>query len=155
MKNLPYSEGSLFLVPLKDGGYARGVIARSAPKGKVLFGYFFGPRLKSKLNVESDELKAEEASLCIRFGDLGLIKNFWPIIGKVASWDRIKWPMVNTVRRDVLGLPKNILVQYDDNDPSKVISEKIINNDHGLPSDGLAGYRYVEELLNKIVEEEK
>jgi hypothetical protein len=39
---LPYSEGSVFLVPLRKGGYARGVVARASPKGKGLLGYFFG-----------------------------------------------------------------------------------------------------------------
>ena len=44
---LPYSEGSVFLVPLRNGGYARGVVARATGEGKGLFGYFFGPRLAS------------------------------------------------------------------------------------------------------------
>jgi len=43
MKRLSYREGTWFAVPLKDGGYAAGVVARVGRRG-VLFGYFFGPR---------------------------------------------------------------------------------------------------------------
>ena len=50
---LPYSEGSVFLVPLTDGGYARGVVARSGPKGKVLFGYILGPVCPRKRGSKS------------------------------------------------------------------------------------------------------
>jgi hypothetical protein len=149
MKKLPYSEGSVFLVPLEGGGYARGVVARSAPKGKVLLGYFFGPRLETIYNVESNNLRAEEAALCIRFGDLGLVKNLWPIVGSIAQWDRTKWPMTNTIRRDVFGMPKSILVRYADDDPSKVVAEEVLDNDCELPTDGLAGYRFVEAVLSK------
>lgn len=149
MKKLPYSEGSVFLVPLEGGGYARGVVARLAPKGKVLLGYFFGPRLASDSDVKSTNLRAEEAVLCIRFGDLGLIKNLWPIVGSIAQWDRTKWLMINTVRRDVLGMPKPILVRYDDGDPSKVVAEEVLDSDRELPIDGLAGYRFVEAVLSK------
>lgn len=43
-KKLPYAEGDWFGVPLKNGGYAVGIIARSRRSGKALFSYFFGPR---------------------------------------------------------------------------------------------------------------
>lgn len=39
-KNLVYNEGSLFVMPLGNGGYARGVVAGAAPRGTVLFGCF-------------------------------------------------------------------------------------------------------------------
>lgn len=38
-----YREGSRFAVPLRQGGYAVGLVARVNPRG-VLLGYFFGPR---------------------------------------------------------------------------------------------------------------
>jgi hypothetical protein len=44
MKKLTYREGDLFVLPLQDLGYAVGLVARSGPRGRVLFGYFFGPR---------------------------------------------------------------------------------------------------------------
>jgi hypothetical protein len=149
MKKLPYSEGSIFLVPLEGGGYARGIVARSAPKGKILLGYFFGPRIECQSKVEVHDLKADNAILCEYFGDLGLIKSLWPIVGSVYNWDRAKWPMMNTVRRDPLGMLKPVLVRYADDDPSKIIAEEILSNDCDLPNDGLAGYGFVEDVLSQ------
>jgi hypothetical protein len=39
----PCEEGDLFAVPLRDGGYGIGVVARVGRRG-VLVGYFFGRR---------------------------------------------------------------------------------------------------------------
>ncbi len=71
---LPYSEGCVFLVPLREGGYARGVVARAAPQGKVLFGYFFGPRIDSVGKIALEDLVPGNEVLRVRFGDLGLIE---------------------------------------------------------------------------------
>jgi hypothetical protein len=85
---LPYSEGSVFLVPLRNGGYARGVVARATAKGKTLFGYFFGPRIESTGSTVLDDLNPANATLRIRFGDLGLINGAWPLLGRIPNWDR-------------------------------------------------------------------
>ena len=52
MPKASYREGDWFAVPLRDGGYAAGLIARANPKG-VLLGYFFGniPFIRQYLNV--------------------------------------------------------------------------------------------------------
>jgi Immunity protein 26 len=99
---LPYSEGSVFLVPLRQGGYARGVVARAGAKGKDLLGYFFGPRIESIGAIALDDLNPAGAGLRIRFGDLGLINGAWPILGRIPNWNRAKWPMPEFVRRDPL-----------------------------------------------------
>jgi hypothetical protein len=54
---LPYSEGSVFVVPLRKGGCARGVIARASRRGRVILGYFFGPRFASAAGVKLDDLR--------------------------------------------------------------------------------------------------
>jgi Immunity protein 26 len=149
MKKLPYSEGSIFLVPLEGGGYARGVVARSAPKGKILLGYFFGPRVEGESDMPFDSLDAADSVLRLLFGDLGLIKNEWPVIGSIPNWDRTKWPMIETIRRDALGRLKPMLVRYADDDPSKVIAEEVLENDRDLPTSGLAGSGFVEVVLSK------
>lgn len=146
-----YPDSSVFLVPLKDGGFARGVVARTAPTGKLLLGYFFGPRLASQTDVDLSGLEPKDAVLSLRFGDLGLFKGLWPVVGKLPSWDPVKWPMPNAVRRDPLGRTKPILIRYDDNDPSKILSQEVLENDNNLPADGLAGYAFVEARLSKLL----
>jgi hypothetical protein len=146
-----YPESSVFLVPLKDGGFARGVVTRTAPGGKLLVGYFFGPRLTLQSKAVVSQLEASDAVLSLRFGDLGLFKGLWPIVGKLPSWDPAKWPMPDAVRRDPLGRIKPILIRYDDHDPSKISSEVLLEHDNGLPAEGLAGYGYVEAKLTKLL----
>jgi hypothetical protein len=146
-----YPNSSVFLVPLKDGGFARGVVARTAPDGKLLLGYFFGPRLASQAQADLSGLEPGNAILSLRFGDLGLVKGLWPVVGKLPEWNPAEWPMPNAVRRDLLGKAKPILVRYDDHDPSKIVSEEALENDIGLPADGLAGYGFVEAKLTKLL----
>lgn len=146
-----YPNSSVFLVPLKDGGFARGVVARAAPDGKLLLGYFFGPRLASLAEADLSGLEPSNAILSLRFGDLGLVKGLWPIMGKLPEWNPAEWPMPSAVRRDLLGNAKPVLVRYDDNDPSKILSEEALEDDNELPTDGLAGYGFVEAKLTKLL----
>jgi hypothetical protein len=104
---LPDSEGSVFLVPLRNGGYARGVVARASSAGKVLLGYFFGPRLLSPNPVEVEDLDPTHAVLKVRSGDLGLMNGAWPIIGKIPHWDRTRWLVPLFVRKDPFILRKS------------------------------------------------
>lgn len=146
-----YPNSSVFLVPLKDGAFARGVVARSSPDGKLLLGYFFGPRLASQVDANVSGLQSRNAILSLRFGDLGLHKGLWPIVGKLPDWNPADWPMPRAVRRDPLGRLKPVLIRYDENDPSKRLSEEVLEDDIDLPADGLAGYSFVEAKLSSIL----
>lgn len=151
MNELSYSEGSVFLVPLRKGGYARGVIARSDPKGVVLFGYFFGPRLMSSDSVTFDDLDPAKATLRVMFGALGLRNGEWRILGMAPDWNRSDWPIPDFARRDPLGRMKSRLVRYSDNDPSHREAEYPIEDDSGLATDSLSGYGAVEIKLTKLL----
>jgi hypothetical protein len=148
---LPYSEGSVFVVPLGDGGFARGVVARSAPKGGILIGYFFGPLMESDTAIPLDDLDPTRALFRIQFGDLGLINKEWKIVGNVPDWNRSEWPIPDFVRRDPLEQRKPRLVRYSDNDPSQVEMECPIADDTALTPDRLSGYGAVEIKLTKLL----
>ncbi|MBA4387844.1 MAG: hypothetical protein C0404_07675 [Verrucomicrobia bacterium] len=148
---LPYSEGAIFLVPLRKGGYARGVIARASSEGKVLLGYFFGPRLSSAAITKSADLDPSKALLRVRFGDLGLMNGEWPIRGRIHNWNRTQWPMPDFVRTDPLMKKKPVLVRYSDDDPSRIEVESPVIDDAGLGTDSMAGYGAVELRLTKLL----
>ena len=149
--SLPYSESSVFLVPLRNGGYARGVVARCNDKGKVLLGYFFGPRLASTNDVVLYDLDPANADLRVRFGDLGLLKGEWPIVGTVPHWDRSMWSMPDFVRRSDLS-KRAWLVRYSDDDPNRVEAEHPTEFDSKLGRDSLYGYGAVEIVLTKLLD---
>jgi len=153
MKKLPYSEGTVFLVPLKTGGYARGVVARTSKKGRVLLGYFFGPRLKSRTDVQLDDLEPSAALLCVRFGDLGLINGEWPIIQKIPDWNRLQWPIPRFICREILFKEKAWVIEYSDEDPNEIVSRYPTDYNSQLASDELYGYGAVEIALTDILGE--
>jgi hypothetical protein len=150
---LPYSEGTVFLVPLIDGGFARGIVARSAPKGKVLMGYFFGPRLAAPDGFTWEGIEPERAILKVKFGDLGLIRGEWPIIGTLAGWDRSQWTIPDFIRRDPLGRLRPVLVRYRDDDPLSVEAEFPVEDDGRLQPASLSGSGAVEFKLTKLLRE--
>ncbi len=151
MKKLSYSEGSVILVPLRKGGFARGVVVRVAPNGKALLGYFFAPHLDSSDAALLDDLDPAKAVLRVRFGALGLLNGEWRVLGKVPNWNRTEWPMPDFVRRDPLGVLKPRLVRHSDVDPLRVEAEYIINDDAGLTTDSMYGYGAVEIELTKLL----
>jgi Immunity protein 26 len=150
---LPYSVGDWFAVPLRDGGYATGLVARMSPVGKILFGYFFGPRREAVATlVEFSRLSPKDSILIGRFGDLDLIKKNWPIIGRTEVWHPEKWPMSSFGRiEDISG--QAFKVTYDQNDPSRHVMSEPCNpeNIDGLPQDLLMGSGSVEIRLTKLL----
>lgn len=149
---LPYAEGTGFLVPVRGGGFARGVIARSAPRGRILLGYFFGPRLRAAEEASFDDLRPENAALRIMFGDLGLMNGKWPIVATpIPHWNSAEWPMPDFARRDLLVPGVTRLVRYADADPSKVIEERRIVDDPKLGDDSLYGQGAVEIKLDVVL----
>jgi len=112
-----YGEGDWFAVPLRDGGFATGVIARANPHG-VLFGYFFGPK-RRELPTTRDltGLSATTAILVARFGHLGLKDGKWPLIESARDWNRADWPIPTFGRfEDLSG--RAFAVEYDPDDPN-------------------------------------
>ncbi|MBO1756885.1 Imm26 family immunity protein [Allobranchiibius sp. CTAmp26] len=144
-------EGDCFAVPLRDGGYAAGVVARSNPEG-VLVGYFFGPARRA-VPVQSDlvGLRAADALLVGRFGHLGLAQGTWPMIGQLPNWDRSQWAMPAFIRYEELS-GRTFQVFYDDDDPSRVLREIRVPSgpaEQG-PKGGLMGAGFVEGVLTRM-----
>ena len=152
-KRLPYTEGDWFGVPLKNGGYAVGIIARSRRSGKSLFGYFFGPRhweLPSMNDIRG--LTPADAILIGKFGDLDLYTGEWPIIGHSDPWNRNTWPMPPLIRIDEFS-KKAWKVAYSEDDPSLVVHETPCDakETHLFPRDRGMGSGAVESRLTDLL----
>jgi hypothetical protein len=147
-----YKEGDWFAVPLRDRGFAVGVVARSNPKGALL-GYFFGPRHDK---VPSKDVAAgltpSQAVLVGKFGHLGLEWGTWPILGRHRDWDREAWPIPILIRYEEL-TGRTFQVFYDPDDPVKLLREQQV--DAGVaeqgPTDGLMGAGFVEIRLTSLL----
>lgn len=148
-----YREGDIFAVPLADGGYALGVVARMDGKGSVL-GYFFDERYDDLPELAKDSLSAVDNVLIQKFGDLGLIRGSWSVIGRIAPWRRHEWPMPAFGRHEEL-TGRFLRVEYDDDDPNSRPSETEVSPEEleHLPEDGLAGFGFIEKRLSRILTE--
>jgi hypothetical protein len=150
-----YREGDWFAVPLDQGGYGVGCIARANPDG-ILLGYFFGPARTAVPNLsELSSPSIADAVLVCRFGHLGLRQGTWPLIGAIASWDRRQLPIPEFGRMEELS-GRAFAVQYRDDDIGKVENERqiSINELAPLPSDGLFGAVAVEKMLSNLLRSE-
>jgi hypothetical protein len=148
---LPYSEGTVFVLPLRKGGFARGVVARMDGKGGIL-GYFYGPKYQSI--GEANQIKdISPLNTIFRgiFGDPGLINGEWTIIGQIENWNREKWPMPLFIRTDELS-KKAWLSEYDEN-TFKCVSETKVDPIYKsrYPEDGSWGYGAIEIHLTKLL----
>lgn len=154
MAKTKYREGDWFAVPLREGGYAVGVVARANPQG-VLLGYFFGPRreeLPSLANVTG--ATKDDAVLVRKFADVGLQQGRWPILGRLEEWDRAAWPMPVFVRHEEL-TGRSFKVFYDDDDPNTFLREEPAPPgvaEHA-PKDGLMGAGFAEKVLTTALGE--
>jgi hypothetical protein len=152
MAKVKYREGDWFAVPLRDGGFATGIIARANPKG-VLLGYFFGPKREAVPSLdEVAELNPGDAILVRKFGHLGLTGGTWPVIGRFENWDRSQWTMPAFVRYEEL-TGRSFQVLYDPDDPNKFIREEQVSPGEAeqVPKDGLMGVGFAEKVLTTLL----
>jgi hypothetical protein len=158
-KHIKYSEGQWFVVPLKDGGYALGIIVRGSYKTKGGLGYFFGPRYENIPDEqETWHKRPSDAILIAWFGDLGIILGEWPLISTTRPFRQEEWPVPKFHRLDALDPSKGWLVEYDQESDRHVPVREIYCNAEdlaGLPEDGGYGYKAIENLLTKILSNEQ
>ena len=147
---LPYLEGSFFALPLRGGGFARGVVARAAPEGAVLYGYFFGPKLSFPNDGQLDDMRPDLAIAQMIFSDLALLNGEWKVLGSLPNWRRNDWRMPNFIRRDPIG-KRAWLVRRSDVDPSRIDSEEPVAFETDLPLNTSSGYGSVEIKLTHIL----
>lgn len=152
---LPYSEGTWFAVPLRQGGFAVGVVARATAEGKVILCYFFGPsRTSVPALPDVERFGPSDAVRVLRVGDLSLLQGEWPIIGNTASWKRLEWEIPPFVRRDDLSR-KAWRVQYSDADPNSIEHEEPEQYESTLERDAVLGAGAVELVLTKLLTAQK
>ncbi|HVZ87865.1 MAG TPA: immunity 26/phosphotriesterase HocA family protein [Polyangia bacterium] len=152
MPKINYREGDWFSVPLREGGFAVGVVARANPDG-VLVGYFFGPRHDAAPTLDDvRDLKPQDAVMVGKFGHLGLTQRKWPVLGRVDGWNRADWPMPVFVRYEELS-GRSFRAFYDDDDPNKLLREEQVSPgaaEQG-PKDTMMGAGFVEKRLTSVL----
>lgn len=151
-RRLPYGDGDWFAVPLREGGgYGVGVVARHDRRGGVI-GYFFPLRSdEAPTLADVAGLRPSDALRVMRFGDLGLIKGQWPILGKLEDWRDEDWPIPPFGRREPTGRAFRVI--YSAGDLRGPAREEPISDEEcdRLPRDALSGAGAVELVLTQLL----
>jgi hypothetical protein len=159
-KRIKYSEGQWFAVPLHNGGFALGILARANPRAKVGLGYFFGRRFSHLPTAEDTrELVSSDAILIARFGDLGIVEGKWPLVKGGKPFHRQDWPVPKFARIDLLNSERGVLVEYESDGSwtAQPIRETpspasdLIN----LPLDGMFGSVAIEAKLTHLLTDDQ
>ena len=152
-KTLPYSDGDLIAVPLRDGcGYAVGLISAHDRRGGAI-GYFFNQRFdEPPPSIEAAvAFGTNDVVRVMRFGDLGLLKGGWLVLGRHPEWAPCEWPMPVFGRREPTGRAFRVVYSRDDlRGPER---EEVITDDECdlLPRDALSGSGAVERVLTHLL----
>jgi hypothetical protein len=139
----------VFLVPLRTGGFARGVVARYGAEA-ILLGYFFPFRM-ALAAAPATALEPNLASHRLRFSDLSLLQGTWPIVDAVAPWDRSRWPMPEFRSRSLPGASVGLRVRVAEDEPGRELSATpaTIEELASLPSSAVYGSGAIEILLTR------
>ena len=151
-RRLPYGDGDWFAVPLREnGGYGVGLVTCHDRRGGVV-GYFFDLRCDGVPTLaDVSGLSPSDALRVMRFGDLGLIKAQWPILGKLEDWSAEDWVLPAFGRRDPTGMAFRVI--YSAEDLRGPVREEPISDDEcdALPRDALSGAGAVERVLTQLL----
>lgn len=151
MKRVRFQEGDWIAIPLRDGGFGVGLLARVPKKSRVLLGYFMGRRYAEvpSMNVLSG-WRPEDAVLVAMLGDSGLVSENWPVIGQAENWERARWPMPVFRHVDVISLrwAKRLYSGDGENRFLQEIPCRRVEAE-ALPEDGLLGSGALRIVLGK------
>ena len=157
-RRLKLSEGQVVRVPLEGEGYAWGVVARVPRRQGVILGHFFVDRDSSARDPsikEREVFNPDDADLVCICGGLYIREGRWPVVGRVANWDRERWPVREFRRTSKLGLPDLIVTYRDDDLFNEVSTRRATASDVHRWKDALSGPGLVEEELADLLREHR
>ncbi len=149
---LNYSEGTWFAVPLREGGFAVGLVVRATSKGPHILVYLFGPKRESVPSLaEVASLRAPSAIKVARTGDLHRLDGRWPLLGQSHDFRRSDWPFPRFVWSDEI-VRRAWAVQYAEDDPGLAIAKEPVEfGTSVLDRDSSLGAGAVELVLTKLL----
>jgi hypothetical protein len=159
-KHIRYAEGQWFAVPLKDGGYALGIIVRGSSKTRGGLGYFFGPRYPDVPDEDETWRKQPaDAVLVAWFLDDGISWGQWPLIPSTRPFRREEWPVPAFWRFEPGNLGKGWVVAYRQDDDGSKIPEQQTYVDAKragrLPDDRVDSFAGIESRLETIFSDQE
>lgn len=150
-KKIKVKEGDVFVVPLRQGGYGIGLIAREHKT--ITLGYFFDKIYSTVPEVlDTTDIDKWKVTLIGKFSTMGIENGEWPLIKTIINYDRNEWPIPILKMQHPI-TEQYFAVIYDDtliNEERQLITEEEAEK---LFSHGLYGYGALEKKLSAILAE--
>lgn len=145
-KRCRYQSGDIFAMPLDNGQYCIGVIARGGERGRAGIVAYLFPFLFDKVPalIDLTELVPGRAKRSMLASSLYLKDGRWPILGRVPDWNPERWPIPDFAELSSSGVPLR-RVRYSERDLVTVIGEwPLTTDDVSLSDSDLYGARAAE-----------
>lgn len=151
MKKINYNLGTIFSLPLKDGGFGVGIVAKvSKNKKGIILSYFSNKRFDNIPTLKEVQ-DLTDFPYAWRIGDLSLINEDWNIVGQKDNFKSEDWPMPLFIRKDPFS-NKAWEVKYKEDDVQSVQSETLTeSNRKDIEIDSLKGAGAVEVKLSNLL----
>lgn len=148
-KKVKIMEGNIFILPLKNGKYAIGLVAISAKN--CILAYYFNVMLDKESDFDMEIVQKERTILIQRVSTLGFSEESWKIIGKLDSFTDSVWTLPNFKQHLDLS---NCYISISYNSKLEEISRHKIDEKEAskLYPSGMAGYVYAENVLLKLLD---
>ena len=153
-KRIKYDEGDIFAVPLRSGSFGIGILTTISNTRTGAVGYFYEPAYAKLPTLESiPRLIPSKAIDICHFGDLGIVKGEWPILGKQEPFLNKEWEVTKFWHHDSISNRYSIRV-YEPPDYVYWVSEYEVSEVEigAIPKDGLYGKEALEIKLTKLLE---
>lgn len=148
-KKIKIIEGNIFAVPLVQGGYAIGLIARRHKTSSL--GYFFDKiYLSPPEELDIADINNWKVALIGQFSAIGIEEGEWPLLKTNFDFNREEWPIPVLKMQDPLS-EKYFAVIYDDtlfNEERHLITKEEADK---LFGHGVYGYVALEKKLSSIL----
>ena len=141
-------EGVIFGVPIGKG-FAVGLMARYSDHG--ILAYFLNRLYDNLPTVDEIRFEKNDIIYIVKAGDLGLKNGSWPILGTLEKWNRDEWNVPVFYKKGLID-EKLYAIHY--NDELKFVRQEPIDSLENIsryPTDGTAGYEFVEKRLSKLL----
>lgn len=148
-KKIKVKEGDIFTVPLVQGGYGIGLIARRHKTSSL--GYFFDkiyPSPPEALNIA--DINNWKVALIGQFSAIGIEEGEWPLLNTNFAFIREQWPIPVLKMQEPIS-EKYFAVIYDDtlfNEERHLITKEEADK---LFGHGVYGYVALEKKLSSIL----
>jgi Immunity protein 26 len=151
VKKLKLKEGNVFAIPLVQGGYCIGLVAREYKT--IRLGYFFNKVYSTSTLLDvttEEEVNKNDIVLIRKFSTNGFKNSEWVLLERGFIFYKEQWPIPVFKMQDPL-TEKYYAVFYDEtlvSEKRSLISEA---EAHRLYNHGLSGYKALEKQVSILL----